>query len=180
MILLTLDWLWGHPQTLLQQKHVWSVLGGKRRKADPFIKLGEPACNPQTVLDRHFWCLFCFCFSFLNPVFVHLRHGLTVPTTKACLLCATPADTYRVQSHGFPTIVYLSKATEMRSEITYLFWLICCFPVQCLVEFWQDSKVYRYDAMNIIWRKTLMLFECLFVAWHRGLHRQFADCVFVA
>ena len=46
----------------------------------------------------------------------HLAHVLTVPATKACLLCATPAGmdlyiqampvgTYRVQSPGFPKIV---------------------------------------------------------------------------
>ena len=36
----------------------------------------------------------------------HLPHVLTVPPTKACLLCATSAGTYRVQSPGFPKIVY--------------------------------------------------------------------------
>ena len=47
----------------------------------------------------------------------HLTHVLIVPPTKARLLCATPADmdlyiqampvgTYRVQSPGFPKIVY--------------------------------------------------------------------------
>ena len=47
----------------------------------------------------------------------HLAHVLTVPPTKVCLLCATAADldlyiqampvgTYRVQSLGFPEIVY--------------------------------------------------------------------------
>ena len=47
----------------------------------------------------------------------HLAHVLTVPPTKASLLCATPAGmdlyiqavpvgTYRVQSPGFPKIVY--------------------------------------------------------------------------
>ena len=53
----------------------------------------------------------------------HLAHVLTVSPTKACLLCATPSGldlyiyvyiyiqvmrvgTYRVQSPGFPKIVY--------------------------------------------------------------------------
>jgi len=47
----------------------------------------------------------------------HLAHVLSVPPTKACLLCATPAGmdlyrqampvgTYQVQSPGFPKIVY--------------------------------------------------------------------------
>ena len=30
---------------------------------------------------------------------------------------------------------------EIRSEITYLFWLSCCFPVQCLEECWHDNDV---------------------------------------
>ena len=50
----------------------------------------------------------------------HLAHVLIVPPTKARLLCATPAGldlqyiqampvgTYRVQSPGFPKIVYWS------------------------------------------------------------------------
>ena len=47
----------------------------------------------------------------------HLAHVLTVPPTKARLLCTTPTGmdldiqampvgTYRVQSPGFPKIVY--------------------------------------------------------------------------
>ena len=47
----------------------------------------------------------------------HLAHVLTVPPTKVCLLCITPAGmdlylqampvgTYRVQSPGFLKIVY--------------------------------------------------------------------------
>ena len=50
-----------------------------------------------------------------------LPHVLTVPPTKACLLCATPAGmdliyrsmpegSYRVQSPGFPKIVYFVSA----------------------------------------------------------------------
>ena len=41
----------------------------------------------QRVFDRHFWCLFCLLFMGIH----HLPHVLTVPPTKACLLCATPA-----------------------------------------------------------------------------------------
>ena len=55
----------------------------------------------------------------------HLAHVLTVPPTKACLLCATPAGmdlyiqampvgTYRVQSPGFPKIVYYE---DLRSRL---------------------------------------------------------------
>ena len=39
------------------------------------------------MFDRHFWCLFCLLFTGIR----HLPHVLTVPPTKACLLCATPA-----------------------------------------------------------------------------------------
>ena len=58
----------------------------------------------------------------------HLAHVLTVPPTKACLLCATPAgmdlyiiqampvDTYRVQSPGFPKIVYWKQWSHMQSS----------------------------------------------------------------
>ena len=60
------------------------------------------------------------------PLFTGIRrlaHVLTVPPTKACLLCATPAGmdlyieampvgTYRVQSPGFPKIVYYRLATR--------------------------------------------------------------------
>ena len=38
------------------------------------------------VFDRHFWCPFCLLFTGIR----HLPHVLTVPPTKACLLCATP------------------------------------------------------------------------------------------
>ena len=50
------------------------------------------------------FCLFCLLFTGIR----HLAHVLTVPQTKACLLCATPAGksmfegSYRVQSPGFP------------------------------------------------------------------------------
>ena len=48
------------------------------------------------MFDRHFWCLFCLLFTGIR----HLPHVLTVPPTKACLLCATPAgmDLY-IQVH---------------------------------------------------------------------------------
>ena len=36
-------------------------------------------------------------FLLLLPVSGHLSHSFTVPPTKACLLCATPAGTYQVQ-----------------------------------------------------------------------------------
>ena len=46
------------------------------------------------VFDRHFWCLL---FTGIH----HLAHVLTVPPTKACLLCTTPTglDLY-IQVHA--------------------------------------------------------------------------------
>ena len=58
----------------------------------------------------------------------HLAHVLTVPPTKACLLCITPAGlnlyiqampvgTYWVQSPGFPKIVYCAGSfSKCRSK----------------------------------------------------------------
>ena len=45
--------------------YVWSVRWfSKRHKTDASTNLEDPtiraACTPQTVLGRHFWCLFCF------------------------------------------------------------------------------------------------------------------------
>ena len=42
--------------------------------------------HERWVLDRHFWCFFCLLFTGIR----HLPHVLTVPPTKACLLCTTP------------------------------------------------------------------------------------------
>ena len=71
------------------------------------------------------------------PLFMgirHLAHVLTVPPIKACLLCTTPAGldlyilampvgTYRVQSPGFPKIVY-SSFSYIHVEML----LDCMFP----------------------------------------------------
>ena len=79
---------------------------------------------PICTLPASSECLIsAFLIPFL-PLFMgirHLPHVLTVPPTKACLLCSTPAGmdlyiyrsmpegSYRVQSHGFPKIVYSSS-----------------------------------------------------------------------
>ena len=49
------------------------------------------------VFDRHFWCLLSLLFTGIH----HLAHVLTVPPTKACLLCTTPTglDLY-IQVHS--------------------------------------------------------------------------------
>ena len=77
------------------------------------------------------------------PLFTGIRHPahvLTVPPTKACLLCATPASmdlhiqampvgTYRVQSPGFPKIVYYAR--------------------QAFFSFWFDISV-KWSCMDIV------------------------------
>ena len=80
--------------------------------------MGEPtirsACLPRTV---SVWLAFLKPFLPLFTGIRHLAHVLSVPPTKAWLLCATlaglylyiqamPVDTDRVQSPGFPKIVY--------------------------------------------------------------------------
>ena len=84
-------------------------------------QLGEPtirsACSPRTASASS-----AFLMPFL-PLFTgirHLAHVLSVPPTKAWLLCATPTGldlyiqpmpvgTYRVQSPGFPKITRTSS-----------------------------------------------------------------------
>ena len=76
------------------------------------------------------WSAFLMLFLPLFTGIRHLAHVLTVPPTKACLLCATPAGldrytqampvgTYRVQSPGFPKNVYWnsSVAGELLHEL---------------------------------------------------------------
>ena len=50
------------------------------------------------------WPAFVMPFLLLLPVSAHLPRGFTAPP-PACLLCATPAGTYWVQSPGFPKIL---------------------------------------------------------------------------
>ena len=102
IILLTLGWLWGRPQALLQRRNFLkrSRWFGKRHKTDAFTKLGEPTI--RAVPYRQ--CLAGISNAF--SVSGHLSRGFTVPPNKACLVCATPTGTYRVQSLGFPKIVY--------------------------------------------------------------------------
>ena len=55
-------------------------------------------------------------FVLFLPASVYLRHGLIVTATKAFLLCAIPAGTYRVQSPGFLKIVYIAKVNAEISD----------------------------------------------------------------
>ena len=53
------------------------------------------------------WPAFLMLFLIILPVSGHLFHSFTVPPTKVCLLCTTPAGTYWVQYPGFLKVIYL-------------------------------------------------------------------------
>ena len=63
------DWLWRRPQALIQPRHVRRVGLANGTKRTPSQNLGnllpELHVPPQTVLNRHFWCLFCFFYQYL-------------------------------------------------------------------------------------------------------------------
>ena len=106
IILLTLDWLWGRLQALLQWRNVSSV-----RVSLTNGTKWTPSHNWGNLLSElhgpHKQCLTgisnAFSASFTNIWPSFLRFYCT--PNKACLLCATPAGTYRVQSPGFPKII---------------------------------------------------------------------------
>ena len=108
--LLTLDWLWGRPQALLQRRHVLSVRVGLANGTKR-----TPSQNRGNILSElhvpHKECLtgisdaFSASFTCIWPSFPRFYST----ANKACLLYATPAGTYRVQSPGFPKIVLLLR-----------------------------------------------------------------------
>ena len=69
--------------------------------------------HSQWVLDRHFWCLFCLLFMGIHHV-PHHTSSKSVPTLRYTrrlgpiynIYRSMPVGTYRVQSPGFPKIVY--------------------------------------------------------------------------
>ena len=99
IFLLTLDWLWGCLQTLIQQRHVNGT------KLTPSQNCGNLLLELH-VSHESAWPAFLMPFLLFSLVSIHLLHGLTVPPTKVCLLCASPTGTYWVQSPGFPKIIY--------------------------------------------------------------------------
>ena len=117
LLLLTLDWLWGRPQALLQRRNVSSVRGvglaiGTKR---------TPSQNWGNLLSElhvpHRQCLTGISNSFsasFTSIWPSFRRFYCTPN-KACLLCATPAGTYRVQSPGFLKIVYCLKAESTKN-----------------------------------------------------------------
>ena len=68
-----------------------------------------------------FLTAFIYIYFFYKPEPVYLRYGLIVTTTKACLLCAIPAGTYRVQSPGFLKRVYTAKVNAEISDLKIFF-----------------------------------------------------------
>ena len=96
IILLTLDWLWGCPQALLQQRNVSSVHVGLANGTKQ-----TPSQNWGNLLSElpvpHKQCL------------TGISNAFSASFTSIChlsQLCATSAGTYRVQSLGFPKMVY--------------------------------------------------------------------------
>ena len=104
--MLTLDWLWGCPQTLIQRRHISSVHVGL---ANGCLLQTGGTYNQSCMCPTNSAGLAFLISDFFKPVSVHLCQGLTVPPTKVCLLCATPAGTYRVQSTEFPKVIYCKK-----------------------------------------------------------------------
>ena len=101
VILLTLDWLWGRPQTLLQRRNVSSVRfglanGTKRTPSQNWGTYNQSCMYPSSSA----WPAFLTPFLLLLPVSGHLSRGFTVPPTKRAY------SALRSQSRGFPKIVY--------------------------------------------------------------------------
>ena len=77
---------------------------GKRHKMDAFTKLG----NLLTVLDQHFWCLFCFFYQCL----VIFPTVLLYPQQSVPTLCYT-------RRHLPSAVPWISKDCLLFPEITY-------------------------------------------------------------
>ena len=75
IILLTLDWLWGHLQTD-------PTKACKRHKTDTFTKLGEPTIRAAWTPRKGAWPAFLMLFLLFLLVSIHLHHGLLYPQQK--------------------------------------------------------------------------------------------------
>ena len=151
IILLTLGWLCGRPQAVIQRRHVSSVRiglahGTKRTPSQNWETYYQSCMYPTNnawpaFLMPFFSFLFSFFFFFLLLFFllvsVHLRHGLTVtlPPTRVSILHAPPAGTYWVQSPGFPKIVYwavyFSHSLICVNSVSWHTRSIDCFCIIC-------------------------------------------------
>ena len=83
IILLTLDWLWGRPQALLQRRNVWSVRVGLANgaKQTPSQNWGTYFQSCMYPTDSA-WPAFLMPFLLLLPVSGNLSRGFTVTQTK--------------------------------------------------------------------------------------------------
>ena len=99
------------PEALLQLRNVSSVrvVFRKRHKTDAYTKMGGTYYECCMYPTDSAWLAFLTPFLLLLPVSGQLSRGFYCTRNKACLLCATPAGTCRVQSPGFPKIVYYEK-----------------------------------------------------------------------
>ena len=151
IILLTLGWLCGRPQAVIQRRHVSSVRiglahGTKRTPSQNWETYYQSCMYPTNnawpaFLMPFFSFLFSFFFFFLLLFFllvsVHLRHGLTVtlPPTRVSILHAPPTGTYWVQSPGFPKIVYwavyFSHSLICVNSVSWHTRSIDCFCIIC-------------------------------------------------
>ena len=115
IILLTLDWLWGRPQALIQRRHVSSVCvglanGTKRTPSQNWGNLLSELHVSHTVPDRRFWCLFCF-FSL----------GFIVPPTKRAYSALHPQTLTECSPVDF-------RRSSISNSIDSCPRVLCCFP----------------------------------------------------
>ena len=116
LLLLKLDWLWGRPQALLQRRNVSSVRvglanGTKRTPSQNWGNLLSELHVPNRQCLTGISNSFSASFTSIWPSFLWFY----CTPNKVCLLCPTPAGTYRVQSPGFPKIVYCFKAESTKT-----------------------------------------------------------------
>ena len=99
------DWLWS-PQALESNEgtfHAFALVWQTAQNGR-LHKTGGTYYQSCMYPTNCAWPAFLMPLLLLLPLSGHLSRGFTVSPTKACILCATPAGTYWVQSPGFPKI----------------------------------------------------------------------------
>ena len=126
IILLTLGWLWGRPQALLQRRNVSSVRVGLANGTKR-----TPSQNWGNLLSElhvpHRQCLLLMPFCFFTSIWPSFPRFYCTPN-KACLLCATPAGTYECSLfafRNFPLVVGPEYPLSMQELLQTLFHPIC-------------------------------------------------------
>ena len=79
--------------------------------------------DEQWALDRRSWCLFCLCLwvSVILPtcsLYPQQKRAYSAlhPHAWTCIYSSMPVGTYRVQSLGFPKIVYSCKDSQRNRQ----------------------------------------------------------------